>query len=272
METLPVTAAILTHDEEVMLPGCLNCLSWCQEIIVLDQYSRDNSAAVARSYGAIVQQSSEDSFARRRERLMDLAKTEWILYVDADERITPDLAREIAELLKTQNSLTAVGFPRKNFFFGKEFRNGGWQRERVVRLFRKNALRGWHGAIHESPLYEGEAVFTIQPLLHFTHRSVRDGLLKTAAWTPFEAAELAAVVPPVSPWTVARKGLGELWRRGIKEHGWKDGQAGVMEVVTQAINRMLVYMQVWELQQQPPIADHYRKLEQTISDEWKTNT
>lgn len=271
MRTASITAAILTHNEAQMLAGCLATLQWCDQIIVLDHHSTDDTVKQALAAGAVVSTSRSESFAQRREQLLAACRTDWILYIDADERVTPDLAEELQQTV-TDGTVAVASFPRRNYFFGRQFSHGGWQGEAVTRLFRVSALEGWQGSIHESPIFEGIVKELQSPLWHFTHRNVADGLAKTARWTPMEAELLSQQSRSrVSVWTILRKGLGEAWRRGVMQAGWKDGQAGLVEVITQVINRMLVYMQVWERQQQPPFTTRYHSLEKEIAALWKKN-
>lgn len=267
-----LTAAVLTYNEADMIEACLSTLSWCKEILVLDTGSSDETVALASSLGARVVSSTESSFAARRNALLAECKTDWILYIDADERVTPELAGQIEQTIE-ENVAQVISFPRRNYFFGEQFAHGGWQGEIVTRAFAVRSLKGWHGTIHESPDFEGTVKRLSAPLWHFSHRSVKDGLEKTAAWTPMEATLLAeSGVASVSAGTVLRKGLGEIWRRGVLQSGWKDGTAGRIEVLIQAINRMLVYMQVWELQKKPTIAEHYDELEKQIESLWQQKT
>lgn len=269
MHKAPVTAALLTHNEAEMVESCLATLSWCERIIVLDQGSTDDTVALAKKAGAQVLSSSKESFARRREQLLTACSTDWILYIDADERVTPTLAGEI-ETVISENIVDVACFPRQNIFFGQTFTHGGWQNEIVTRLFRRSSLQGWQGDIHESPVFSGTVRQLSSPLWHFSHRSIADGLIKTAHWTPMEAHALAqSLQSKVTIGTILRKGLGSIWHRGILAGGWKDGQAGRIELLTQAINRMLVYMQVWELQQQPPVSQRYQQLEKEITSLWQ---
>lgn len=271
MKVASLTAAVLTRNEAEMIQGCLATLRWCQQILVIDTHSSDETVELAKAVGAEVRTTDQTSFAKRRDEALAACQTEWILYIDADERVTPELAKQI-ERVVDENVLDVASFPRRNYFFGRQFAHGGWQAEEVTRLFRVSALRGWHGDIHESPVFEGASIQLSSPLWHFSHRSIADGLSKTAVWTPMEAALLAeSHLQPVTFWTVLRKGLGEVWRRGFKQAGWKDGDAGKMEVLTQAINRMLVYMQVWERQQQPPVSSRYQSLEEEVQTLWQND-
>ncbi|MEX0895744.1 MAG: glycosyltransferase, partial [Patescibacteria group bacterium] len=213
------------------------------------------------------------SFAKLRNEALKYVKQPWVLYVDADERIVPELAKEIAVGIETE-SADVFSFNRQNIFFGQEFQHGGWQNDQVTRLFKKEALHKWSGEIHESPNYSGVVQVLHTPLVHFSHRNVADGLLKSASWTKLEAKQyIAADFPPVTTWTVIRKMLGELYRRLVRQKGYADGQAGVFEAIIQACNKAFVFIQVWELQQKPPLAEQYRNHDAKISRLWqKTNT
>lgn len=269
MTKSPVTAIVIAKNEEKMLPGCLGTLGWCEDVVVVDSGSTDDTAVLARKHGAKVVRIDDPSFAKRRTQALSAVKTQWVLYVDADERVTPILARSIKKLISETTADVGL-ISRKNFHYGQNIRYGGWTEPAIPRLFSKKVLKGWEGAIHESPVYTGTTLRLDGELWHLTHRSVSEGLYKSAAWTPMEAKLLyEGGIPSVTPWTIVRKGLGEILRRGITQQGYKDGSTGWMEVFIQAINRMLVYLQVWELQQTPSIPSRYENLEKELSDQWK---
>lgn len=269
MPKTPVTAVVIAKNEEQMLPGCLASLAWCEDVVVIDSGSTDATAAVAKKHSARVVYNADPSFAQRRTEVLSAIKTRWIIYVDADERVTPVLARSVKKMI-AQTTADVGLIARKNFHYGQSLQHGGWLEPAIPRLFTKESLKGWEGDIHESAVYVGTSLRLQGELWHFTHRSVAEGLYKSAAWTPMEAKLLYEDgAAPVTPWVVARKGLGEIFRRGIKQQGYKDGATGWMEVFIQAINRMLVSLQVWELQQNPSIADRYASLEKELADQWK---
>ena len=266
-----VSAIILTKNEGRMLLGCLATLAWCDEIILIDDNSTDRTVEIAESQGARVVSFSHPSFARRRMEGKKHARNQWLFYVDADERVTPALAQGLLRLIEQDPKVSAVSFLRENYFYGQKMTYGGWQYDWVTRLFRRDGLVRWYGEIHESPEYKGKLVRLEDVVLkHFSHRNTIDGLLKTAQWTPLEAKALAKVLnKSVDFKTILRKGLGEFWRRGIKGKSYKDGQAGLIEALIQAINRMLVYIQVWERQQRPPLDEVYKILDEQVKIEWE---
>ena len=264
-----IAAIILTKNESQMIANCLTTLQWCDEVWVVDNDSTDGTAEIAEKQGAKIFKDKAKSFAERRNQVLSRINTDWVVYVDADERVTPQLAREIMVQAETTTA-NALAMARQNMMYGNFFAHGGWQ-EHVTRVFRKTHFRGWHGEIHESPQFEGEAVLLHSPLLHFTHRNTIDGLYKTISWTPIEAELLAhAHTPPVRVTTILRKGIMEFLRRGIFQRGYQDGMAGWIEAIVQGINRMLVYIQVWERQQQPSLPEKYHAEEKRLVELWKT--
>ena len=268
---MKVSAIILTKNEEKMLPGCLATLSWCDEVLLVDDNSVDATVEIAEAAGARVVSFSHPSFARRRMEGKKHAKYEWLLYIDADERLTPALAEGLKKIMLSDQDVGAVSFKRENIFYGQKMEHGGWENDWVTRFFKKEHLVRWFGEIHESSEYKGKLVKLEGAVLkHLSHRNTIDGLKKTIEWTPVEAEALAkALKTPVTFKTILRKGLGEFWRRGIRGRGYKDGQAGLIEALVQAINRMLVYIQVWERQQRPPLDELYKIYEEQIRMEWE---
>lgn len=265
-----IAALVIAKNEATMLAGCLSCLGWCDEIVVLDNGSTDNTALIAEQFSARVIHFSHSSFARLREEVIKHTQAEWVLYIDADERVLPMLAREIAVHMEMGKEV-ALQFPRANIFFGKQFLHGGWGDEFVIRVFKRESLKGWKGAIHESPEFTGTLGELKTPLVHLTHRNTVSGLLKTASWTPLEAQAIyKANVKPVTIWTMLRKGFMEFLRRAILQRGYKDGTEGLIEAMIQAWNRMIVYVQVWELQQKPSLPERYTQIEQEIEAQWKS--
>ncbi len=264
-----ISALILAKDEQDMLESCLSCLKWCDEIVLLDTGSSDDTVQIAERFGARVIRFKHSSFARLREELQKHARSEWVFFVDADERVLPKLAKEIQVHIET-SSVAAVSMKRANIFFGKTLSYGGWGTEIVTRVFKSSALTGWKGDIHESPVFEGAVSTVTTPLVHLTHRNTRSGLLKSAAWTWMEAQALHhSGIATVTMWTLLRKGCMEFIRRIFLKKGYKDGMEGIIEAIIQSWNRVIVYIQVWELQQKPTLPQRYSSIESEIAESWK---
>lgn len=264
-----ITALIIAKNEEKMIQACLETLSFCQKIILIDDGSTDQTVPIAESYNCQVVSFSHQSFAKLREKALSIVKTDWLFYIDADERVVPALAKEILLHIE-KDDCQAMAINRENICYGQKFSFGNWQNDFVSRVFKKESLLGWQGDIHESPIFQGKSINLQHKLIHLTHRSTQENLLKSASWTIKEASTLAAAsVKNIDFLTILRKGFMEFYRRAIKFQAYKDGMAGIIEALVQAINRMIVYIQVWELQQKPSIKAKYEKEEQEIKNLWQ---
>ena len=264
-----VTAVIVAKNEAEMIVNCIDTVRWCDDILVIDTLSTDDTAELAENAGARVIGFSHPSMAKVRNEALKRVRTDWVFYLDADERVTPALAKEIMVQLETSQA-TALTLNRQNIHYGKTFHHGGWQHDLVTRAFKKDVFQGWFGDIHESPRFEGEAIKLRTPLLHLTHRNTLDGLRKTISWTPIEARLLKeAHTSPVKLRTILRKGVMEFLRRGLFKGGYKDGMEGWIEAIVQGINRMLVYIQLWELQRQPSLPETYQAIEEKVAALWR---
>ena len=236
---------------------------------MIDNGSTDQTAQVAEKLGCKVIQFEHSSFARIRNEALKHTDSQWLFYVDADERVTPTLAKEILVNIET-NTAKVMSMGRKNICYGQEFGYGGWELDQVTRIFHKDALKEWQGKVHETPVYQGKNIILHTPLIHLTHRSTEQNLIKSASWTKIEAQLIhKSGVAPVTFFTLMRKGIMEFIRRSIINKGYKDKLPGLIEALVQAINKVFIYIQVWELQQTPSISDQYRKREIEIKRLWE---
>lgn len=272
MEKLPITVVVLTKNEEQMIVNCIETVQWCQEIVVIDSQSTDSTAALAKRAGAIVYTTDKDSFAERRNYGLTKVRTPWVFYLDADERVTPDLMMEIKSAIR-DGSINALRLHRHNYHYGKMMNYGGWEKDQLVRIFRTEALTTWSGKVHESAQFSGQEKLLKASLVHLTHRNMVEGLYKTISWTHDEAQLLfEAHHPPVTRFTLLRKTIMEFLRRAFFWHGKKDGMEGWIEAMVQAMNKFIVYEQLWELQQTPTLREKYQKLDEDIIRQWENQT
>jgi glycosyltransferase involved in cell wall biosynthesis len=271
MSRAKITAIIIAKNEEKMLAACLETLSWCDELLLIDCASTDQTVPIAEKHGARVIGFDHPSFAKIREKALESVTTDYLFYVDADERVTPALAKEILVHLENRDCLV-MQINRENICYGKKFNFGSWQGDQVLRVFEKDSLKGWQGEIHESPVFSGHICQLNHQLVHLTHRSTKENLLKSANWTIKEATLLAKSdkTKKIGFFTILRKGIMEFYRQAFKYQGRKDGMPGLIEALMQAMNRVFVYIQVWELQQKPSLEDLYHSEEMKIKKLWKT--
>lgn len=252
---LKLSIVIIARDEEKIIKDCLESAKWADEIVLVDTGSADKTFQIAKKYGAKIIKlpvSKEKDFSKWRNEGLKAAQGEWILYIDADERVTPELKKEIQEVI-TKTEYEAYEIPRRNYYLGKEMHYGGAWPDYVRRLFLKKKLKGWQEKLHEHPVVDGEWGRLESPLIHQTHRDLSSMVEKTREWSKIEAELLfknySGGHPPVTWWRILRIMLTEFWHRGIKLQGLRDGTVGWIEVIFQMFSRFITYARLWELQQ-----------------------
>lgn len=246
MKHLTLTAIIIAKNEESMLPECLESVGFADEVMVIDNSSTDATAKIAKEKGAKVITSDAIDFATLREIGLKKSKTEFVLYIDADERVSPELRSEIESVLEKPEK-NAYRIPRKNFYLG----DNAWPTiEHLERLFKRSALEGWRGKLHETAVVTGEIGNLTAPLLHYTHRDFSSMVEKTNNWSETEAQlRFAASHPKISWWRFPRVMLQAFFESYIKQQGWKVGTAGLLESMYQAFSIFITYAKLWEMQE-----------------------
>lgn len=244
---MKISTIILTKNSEELIKDCLESLRWVDEIVIVDDSSKDKTLEIAKKAGCRVFTFSGD-FSAKRNFGAEKARGEWLLYVDVDERVTPLLRKEILSALESP-SFSAYIVPRRNIFLGKKMRWGGWWPDYVLRLIKKDSLVGWEGELHEQPKVEGGVGKLKEPLTHISHRSLTEMVDKTNEWSEIEAKLLfRAHHPKMTWWRFLSVGTREVWFRGIKKLGFLDGTVGIIEIIYQAFSRMITYAKLWEMQ------------------------
>jgi glycosyltransferase involved in cell wall biosynthesis len=173
-----ISAIIITLNEADNLPKCLETLKFCHEVIVLDQQSPDQTAQLAEALGArVITTEVWSGFGLQKQRALDAATGDWILSIDADERVTPELAIEIQQAIQT-NHADGYYINRRSQFLGKWMHHGGWYPDRILRLAKRAHARFDPTPIHEKMLVNGKVDELTHPLLHYSYRSIEDVLSK----------------------------------------------------------------------------------------------
>lgn len=245
---MSISVLILAKNEEEMIADCISQLDFAGEIIVLDQSSTDRTAQIAEHLGAKVYVTDEEDFSENRNLLKNKSKHEWLLYLDADERINQVTINEI--LQKTnENNNDAFYFPRKNIMLGKWLKHGGWWPDYVPRLFKKNALVKWTGEVHESPVIEGTYRYMTNHITHITARSVSQMFNKSIKWAKIEAGLYKkANAQPITKVKITKAIVSEFTKRYIVKKGFLDAKIGFIQAIYQSLHAAIVLTYLWEIQ------------------------
>lgn len=185
-----ITAIIPTLNEENFIEEAIASVSFADEIIVVDSYSQDHTIEFAERHKVKIVQRKFDNFSSQKNFAIGLAKHDWIYILDADERVSPDLKEEI--LNAVQNPNNCVGFYIYRTFYFKEtrIRFGGWQTDKVIRLFKKESCRYDGKLVHEQILYEGKIGFLENRIDHFSYKDFHQYTGKLDLYSSLQAREL----------------------------------------------------------------------------------
>ncbi len=225
-----ITAVILTRNEACHIPDCLASVAWADRRFVVDSGSTDGTAGLARAAGADVVVRPFRNFADQRNAAIALVRTPWVLFVDADERVTPALADEIRRVIAQDEATSPSGYwiPRRNYIFGHLTHGGGWWPDYQLRLFRADrAHYDPERAVHELIVLDGPAGHLTEPFIHYNYRSVAQFHAKQASYTSYDAGILHATGARARPHNFVLQPLREFRRRFITLHGYRDGLHGL---------------------------------------------
>jgi glycosyltransferase involved in cell wall biosynthesis len=248
-----LTIIVITKNEEKMIGDCLISAAFADQIIVVDSGNTDQTNDIALKHGAQIVTSSGTDYSQFRNNGLTAASGEWVLYLDADERITPALRAEIVSTIARSKKNLVFAILRQNMFLGKHMHYGGWSDDYVIRLFKKSVLKGWHNPLHEEPDFEGDLGKLQNPLIHFSHRDLTSMMEKTLSFTQYEAQlRFDTQHPPVVVWRFIRVMFTEFWKRFVVLQAWRDGAEGVIDGLFQVFNMFIIYARLWEMQLKPP--------------------
>ncbi|NTW03315.1 MAG: glycosyltransferase family 2 protein, partial [Oscillochloris sp.] len=227
---MQLSAAIIARDEARHIAGCIDSLAGLADeiVVLLDDRTHDETATICASHGACVHREPWRGFPAQRNRALDLCQAPWVLFIDADERVEPDLASEIRQLITTNPSDAGFWIPRHNSFFGQTLRGGGWYPDPQLRLLRRTAARYDEGRlVHEFAELQGTSS-TLHG--HFTHYNIERFGEFWQKQTSYALAQ-AHTMAREGRRTRARNFVGaparEFWRRYVALGGWRDGPLGI---------------------------------------------
>ena len=203
-----VSVVIIAQDEESNIADCLRSVCWAAQVVVVDGGSRDRTAEIAASLGAEVHHNAWPGFSVQRDLAISLATQEWVLALDADERVPAALAEEIVRVAsagESEQKKNGYVVLRDTYFLGRHMKHGGWGERPVLRLFRRH--HGWADGriVHEGIVVDGAVGELTQHLVHYSHASLHDYMQNMNRCTSLEAQEALLLglrstwLPPFGP-------------------------------------------------------------------------
>jgi len=248
-----LSVIVLTFNEERNIRRCLESVRWAPQVIVVDSHSTDDTRDIAAGYGARVLVHEYDSDLRQRDRGFAAADGEWLLVLDADEEVSPQLASEIQGALAGATRTEGYAIPRLVNFHGRWIRHGGWYPGLTFRLFRKDRVVVEDAAVHGGYTVRGPRGTLVHPIHHYSYDSIAHYLEKMNDYTSLQVNNLLASKPGYTPGGAKFffSPLSHFLRNYLTRRGFLDGTAGFHLAVLDAVYALALYGKLWEERTRP---------------------
>lgn len=241
-----ISVIIIAKEEEENISACLTSVKWVDEIILVDAESTDRTIEIAKQFTNKIMIRKWDGYVPQKKYALTLVSNEWVLSLDADERITPELKDEICSTDLNKND--GYRIRRRNFLLKKEITSCGWGNDYQLRLFRKSKTNLTDRLVHEGFVVDGKVSSLNNPMLHFTFPSFSKYILKINHYTSLRAEELFKKGKKSGGWIIFTHTISAFLRFFITKKGFKDGVHGLIISSFHALSTMLAYIKLWEKQ------------------------
>lgn len=259
-----LSVIVLTRNEEENIAECLSGVAWADEVIVIDSGSTDATMAIAKRFTPLVISLPWKGYGAARNNGIQRATGEWVLWLDADERVPPELADEIRRVVRANDpSVAGYSVARRAYFCGKWIRHAGWYPSRVVRLFRKELGRLTESNVHERLLLKGPTGELRNDLLHFTDPSLQHYFEKFNTYSTLAAQDMMTAGRKFRIVDIVVRPLYQFLKMYILRLGVLDGIHGFILSTASSAYVFAKYAKLWELER----ADHGKG-----EDRWNSST
>ena len=248
MGNIPVSVVILTKNEAGRIRDCIESARWAAETLVVDDGSTDETVAVAERLGARVVRRAMDLEGRHRNWAHAQAANEWILSLDADERVTPELAREISELFRNTPPFDIYAIPRRNYLGSRWIRYGGWYPSAQIKLFKRSVFRWEETTVHPRALSDRPSSQLQGDLIHYTYRDIRDFVDKMNRQTTLEAQKWVADKRRITSGKALWRTVDRFFRAYVGKKGYREGFVGFLLAAFGGWYQLLSYAKYLEFQ------------------------
>lgn len=256
MPTLSVI--LITRNEEANLADCLASLEGiAQQIVVVDTQSTDQTLEIAKNHGALLSQPPDwPGFGPQKNRALELATEEWVLSLDADERLTPALRSEILTAIHHPAHVNCFAIPRLSWYCGRFIRHSGWNPDYVDRLFKRGTARFSDDLVHERLIPEGSVAKLENPMLHYSFMNYSQVLQKIDRYSTASAEQAFARGKTSSPAKAVLHGAWSFLRTYFLRAGFLDGPQGFALAISNGQGTYYRYMKLWHLHQEAQNKHH----------------
>ena len=246
-----LSVAIIAKDEARYIGGCIDSVADIADeiVVLLDERSGDDTAAICREKGAKLHIEPWRGFPAQRNRAMELCQQPWVLFIDADERLTPELRDELHSFTGSDSSPVGYWIPRYNLFFGQRLKGGGWYPDHQLRLLKRGFARyDETRLVHEVVQLAGSVGYLQHHFLHYNIDHLDEFWRKQTAFARIEANTLFANGRRARLRNFAGAPAREFWRRFVQLGGWRDGLLGAFLCGSLSWFELITFLRLWGLQ------------------------
>jgi glycosyltransferase involved in cell wall biosynthesis len=245
----PLSAIVITLNEEANLPRCLASLHWAQEVIVVDSGSEDSTQEIASRMGAKVLENPWKGYGQQKNWALARASHDWVLFLDADEEVSPALRQELEHFLEAKGVMQGQQYwgasvPRKTWYLGRWILHGGWYPNRLVRLAHKSRGKWTEPAVHEELLVDGASWPLRADLHHFTFRTVGEQVQTNVRFARLGAAVARERGQTGSLLRMLLKPVGKFLETYLWKRGFLDGVPGLVISINAAHSVFMKYAEL----------------------------
>lgn len=243
-----ISAVVLTKNEEENIKKCLSSLSFCEEIIVIDDNSKDKTREIAKDMGAeVYTRSLDNNFAEQRNFGLNKTKKRWVLFIDADEMVSKKFAEEIVKILKEAPLQTGFLIERRDFLWGHEFKYGEVGRKSLLRLARRGAGK-WRRAVHEVWEIRGKTGKLKNHLHHYPHQSLAEFIANINRFSTLHAEANLKDGKRSSVFKIVVWPVGHFFYNFVLKGGFLDGISGFVLALVMSFHSFLSWSKLFLLQ------------------------
>lgn len=252
-----ISLIIPTFNEADNIEAVIDSANWVDEVIVVDSFSTDQTTDLAKAKGAKVLERTYTGPADQKNWAIPQASHQWVLILDADERVTPALKTEIQDWLKADEiPYDAFWIPRQNYFMGQKINYSGWQGDAVIRFFQRDKCRYDQKQVHEEIQTEGIQVSRLQSKMeHYTFKDLDHFLDKMRRYAHWSAKDHLHKTPKIGWKHLYIKPAFRIFKHFVLQQGFRDGKVGFIISVIMAWGVFLRYVYIRQMQQTTAIPD-----------------
>jgi len=244
-----LTVTVITRNEAANIEGALESVKWADEIVVVDSHSADETVALAGRYAARIAVHDWAGYSAQRNYAAEIASNDWILAIDADERVPPELAAEIQHIMRDESAVGGYRMPRISYYLGRWIRGTDWYPDYQLRLYDRRVGRFNGKRVHESvELKQGRPGTLEHDLQHYPYRDISDHVTSIDHYTTLAAEEWFAEGRRTNPFEAAVHPPAAFLRNYLVRRGFRDGTAGFLISILNSYYVFLKILKLWELQ------------------------